>query len=120
MLESYNEVVAVAHNDYFPLGLLLSPLLNPQVEYIVKVDIGQKWTDTATLNPTHLTLYPLPLFQHTRLQPLPYQANNASVSYAVLYELYQPSVLKGVKEPTNVGIEHPVHLLRHQPHCQRI
>jgi hypothetical protein len=116
MLESYNEVVTVAHDDYFALGLLLSPLLNPQVEYVMKVDIGQNGTDTAALNRTHLTLYPLPLFQHTRPQPFSYQAYDASVSDAVLYKLHQPSVVKGIEESTNVGIEHPVHLLRHQPY----
>jgi len=97
MLESHNEVIAIAHDDYLALCLLLPPLLNPQVEYIVKVDIGQKWTDTATLNRTHFLLYPLPLFQHTGPQPFSYQANDASVSNAMLDKLYQPPMLKGLK-----------------------
>lgn len=50
MLESYNEVIAVAHGDHIALCLLLPPLPDPQVEYIVKVDVGQKRTNTAALN----------------------------------------------------------------------
>jgi len=38
----------------------------------------------------------------------------------VLDELHQPSVVEGVEETTDVGIEHPVHLLRHQPRRERV
>jgi hypothetical protein len=54
MLESHNEVITIAHNNNVTLRLLLPPLSDPQVEYIMKVDIGQERTDTAALNRPHL------------------------------------------------------------------
>jgi hypothetical protein len=38
----------------------------------------------------------------------------------MLDKLHQPPVVEGVEEPTEVGIEHPVHVLRRDPDRQRI
>ncbi len=42
MLKSHDEVIRPANDDYVALGLLLSPSLDPQVKYIVKIDIRQQ------------------------------------------------------------------------------
>ena len=42
-LESDDEVVGVAHYDDISLGLFPPPLINPQIESIMKVDIAQQW-----------------------------------------------------------------------------
>jgi len=84
ILESHNVVVRVADDDHVAFRPRLPPPVDPQVEHVVKVDIGQKRADAAALHRTHLTACPLPLFQHTRLQPLPYEAYDAPVSDAAL------------------------------------
>ncbi len=40
-LESNNEVVCPAHDDHLAARLLLPPLLDPQVERIMEIQIGQ-------------------------------------------------------------------------------
>src|SRR5208282_2590489 len=69
ILESHNEVVRIADDDHVAFCLLLPPLMDPLVERVVEVDVGQERADTATLNRTHFPARPLPLFQHTGLQP---------------------------------------------------
>src|SRR3990172_8435972 len=98
LLESHDEIIRPAHYDHIALRLLLPPSLNPQVKYIVKIDVCQKGADTPPLYRTHLTLYLLPLFQRSRLQPFLDEAYDASIPYAVLDKLYQPLMVEGIKE----------------------
>jgi hypothetical protein len=105
MLESHDEIIRPAHHDYIASRLPLPPSLNPQVKYVVKIEIRQKRTDAPPLYCTHFALYLLPLFQHSRLQPFLDEADNPSVSDAVLDKPYQPSVVEGIKETTNICIK---------------
>src|SRR5213593_3873865 len=41
MLEPHDKVVSVPHDDHVALRLLLSPSVGPEVEHVVKVDVGQ-------------------------------------------------------------------------------
>jgi len=50
--------------------------------------------------------------EHARLEPFLDQPHDAPVGYTMLDELHQPYVVESVVEPADVGIEHPVHLLR--------
>ena len=50
MLEPNDEVVGKAHDDHVPARLLLSPSLDPQVEYVVQVDVGQDRRNAAALD----------------------------------------------------------------------
>ena len=68
----------------------------------------------------HLTLCLLPVFQHPGGQPFLDQPHDAPVRHTVLDELHQPFVPQRIEEAANVGIEHPVHLLRHDAHRERI
>src|SRR5580704_9926495 len=119
-LESGHEVVGKANEDYLPVRLLLSPLLDPEVEYVVQIDVRQQRTNTAALNRSYLTVDSLALFQHACLEPLLDQAHHAPVGYAVLDKLHQPSLIESVIKLPDVGIEHPVHLSRSDPDRQRV
>ena len=55
MLESRHEVVSKTHNDHIAVSMLPSPSLNPQVEYVVQVDVRQQRADTPALNRSYLT-----------------------------------------------------------------
>src|SRR5262245_40821566 len=65
-------------------------------------------------------LRPLAVCGHPSPEPLLDQAEYPSVGDPVLEELHQPPVVDVIKESTDVGIEHPVHLLPHQSHPERI
>jgi len=41
MLAADNTVVSVANGDHVPTGMAVSPLLYPQVEDVVQIDVGQ-------------------------------------------------------------------------------
>jgi hypothetical protein len=45
-------------------------------------------------------------------QPLLDEPHNSPIPDPMLDELHQPFVRDGIEKATNVGIEHPVHLLR--------
>src|SRR6266705_109759 len=60
VLETNNEVIRKPHHHHIPLGFPKSPLLNPKVEHIVQVDVGQQRTDTSALNRPHSLSLRLP------------------------------------------------------------
>src|SRR5580693_2269809 len=120
MLESGHEVVGKTDEDYLPARLLSSPLLDPEVEYVVQIEVRQQRTNTAALNRPYLALYSLTLFQRACLEPFLDQAHHAPVGYAVLDKLHQPSLIESVIKLPDVGIEHPAHFPRTDPNRQRV
>src|SRR5881296_434886 len=120
MLEPDDEVISEAHDDHVAPRLLPPPSLSPEVEHIMKIEVRQERADTPTLHGPHLTACPLPILQHTGPEPFLDEPHDAPVRHTVLDELHQPSVVESVEEAPDVGVEHPVHLLRHDPDRQRI
>ena len=104
MLESGHEVIGEADEDHLPMRLLLPPLLDPEVECVMKVDVRQQRADAPALNRPHLTLDSFALFQHARVEPLLEQTYDAPVSYAMLDELHQPSVVESVVDIPNLKL----------------
>ena len=45
MLKAHHEVVRVPHDNHVAVRLRLSPVVGPEVEHIMKVDICQQWAD---------------------------------------------------------------------------
>src|SRR5439155_21777626 len=120
MLESYDEVVREAHDDHLAPRLPSPPPLDPEVEHVVQVEIGQERADAATLDRAALTLCSLPLLQHAGPQPFLDETHDAPVPHTVLEKLHQPAVVKGIEEATDVGIEHPAHPPRREPDRERV
>src|SRR5687768_5754608 len=120
MLESHNKVIREPHDDDIAVSLRLPPLLDPQVQYVVQVDIGQQRRDAAALNCTYLTHYPLTVLQHARIEPFLDQPNHAPVRYPILDKLHQPFMPQRVEEALKIGIQYPVHLLLPDPVCQGV
>jgi hypothetical protein len=40
MLEAYDDVIGVTHDDDLTSGIALSPLVCPEIEEVMEVDIG--------------------------------------------------------------------------------
>ena len=55
MLESHDEVIGEAHDDDVAVRLPLPPSLDPEVEDVVQVDVGQERTDAPALHRADLT-----------------------------------------------------------------
>src|SRR5262249_55152812 len=109
-LKTEDEVVGVAHDDHIVAGLRPSPALDPEVEYVVQVDVGEQRTDAALLRGPTLHPSPFPVLQHTGLKPLLDLPHDALVRDPVLDELPHPFVVDGIEKAANVRIEHPAHL----------
>jgi hypothetical protein len=62
----------------------------------------------------------LAILRYPRLEPFLNQAQDPVIGYAVLNELHRPFVAHVVKEPSNVGVEYPVHPLPLDSHRQRV
>src|SRR5947209_6190208 len=69
MLKPGDEVVGVANDDHLAARPLLPPLLGPEVEDVMKVEIGEERANAAALHRPQFAYDPLPVFQHTGLQP---------------------------------------------------
>jgi site-specific DNA recombinase len=80
----------------------------------------RKRSDTSALRRSLLTTDALSVLQHAGAQPFLDQSHDALVRNAVLEKPDHPSVVDGIEKPTDVGIEHPVHLLRQQARIERI
>ena len=111
---------AYRHDDHVALGLRLPPPSDPEVEDVMQVQVGQQRRDASALWRPRLCPPSRPVLQHAGVEPFLDQPHDALVRHPVLDELHQPPVVDGIEKPTDVGIEHPVHLLRQKPGVQRI
>lgn len=119
-LEPGNPIVGIPHRDHIAPGVAPPPLLYPQVEHVVQVDVGQQRTDAAALHRTQITSAQPAFFQHARVQPFLDQPHHARVSHAVFDEQDQLVVFDGVEELADVGIENEAHLPCAHTHCHSI
>jgi len=62
--ESNHDVVCESHHDHITVCTLLTPCLDPQVEYVMKIDVRQKRRSTSTLGRPCLHTYSFLILQH--------------------------------------------------------
>jgi len=79
VFESENTVVSKADDDHVPAGVAFPPLLRPEVEHVVQVDIGQQGRRCRALRRTRLAFRDDPFFEYSRLKPFADQAEYALV-----------------------------------------
>src|ERR1700732_1140509 len=91
-VKSNHDVVRKTHHDNVAVRPLLTPRLDPQVEYVVKINVGQQRRGTAALGRPFLHPYPLPILQHAGVEPFLDQSHDAPICYPMLDELHQPFV----------------------------
>jgi site-specific DNA recombinase len=78
------------------------------------------WSRHCPLRRAHPRLRPLAIFRNSRLQPFLDQAQHSAIGHTVLDKLQRPFVTQTVIKVPNVCIEHPVHSLPLDAHCQRV
>src|SRR6266404_2660892 len=103
-VESHHDVVGKSHDDDVAVRALLTPCLNPQVKYVMKIDVRQKRRGTATLGRPFLRPYSFPILQHAGLQPFLDEPHDAPVCYPVLDELHPPFVGNSIEKAFDVQI----------------
>src|SRR6266403_1181825 len=96
-VKSNHDIVRKTHPDDLAVRPLLTPCLDPQVEYVMKVDVGQQRRGTAALGRPFLHPYPFPILQHAGVEPFLDQSHDAPICYPVLDEFHQPFVGKPIE-----------------------
>src|SRR5947207_7416780 len=120
VLKSEDSVVGETHHNHIPSGVTLTPLVHPQVERIMEINVGQQGRCSRTLRDASLTVRPDPFIQHSSLQPFAYQTNHAFIRNPMLQEADQPISAQPVEEASDIDIEDPVHLFPVDSNTQRI
>src|SRR5271165_2565705 len=119
-VKSNHDVVREAHHDHIAVCPLLTPRLDPQVKYVMKIDVRQKRRSTSALGRPLLHTYSFPILQHAGPQPFLDEPHDASVCNPMLDELHKPFVGEPIEEAFDVQIQHPVHFSRQQSGVERI
>ncbi len=96
-VKAHHNVIREAHHDHIAVCPLLTPCLDPQVEYVVKIDVRQKRRSTSALGRPSLRPYSFPILQHAGPQPFLDEPHNAPVCDPVLDELHQPFVRNSIE-----------------------
>jgi hypothetical protein len=63
VLEAHHEVVGVAHDDHLTAGDALPPLLYPEVDHVVQVDVRKERRDRRPLRRSFFRGRPFPVFE---------------------------------------------------------
>src|SRR6266404_5050222 len=78
-VESNHNVIGKTHDDHIAVCALLSSCLDPQIEYVMKIDVCQKRRGTSALGRPFLRPYSLPILQHAGVQPFLDEPHNAPI-----------------------------------------
>ena len=78
-------------------SLLPPPLVNPEIENVVQVNIGKNRRNHRALRSSLLCLDPPPLLHHARFEPFLDQADDSPVSDPMLDELDHPGMIESIE-----------------------
>jgi hypothetical protein len=119
-VKSNHDVVREARPDHIAVCRLLTPRLNPQIEYVMKIDVRQKRRGTSALGRPFLRPCSFPILQHVGLEPFLDQPQDAPICHPMLDELHQPFAGKPIENVFDLQIEHAIHFSRQQSGVERI
>jgi hypothetical protein len=120
MLKPNDGVVGVPDDEHVTAGVPRSPLLGPEIEDVVQVDVREQRRNSRPLRRPVFACRPRPVFDHSCPEPFLDQAQDPLVRDPVLEELQQPAMIKAGEEVADVRVEHPVHLLAFGSDHERI
>jgi hypothetical protein len=120
MLKPHHEVIGPAHDDHITARVPNPPLVGPQVKDVVRVDVREQRRNRSPLWNTLLERRPGPILDDPRSQPFLNQPQNPPIRDPVLQELDQPLMVQAGEVIAEISVEHPVHLLSHDPGGERI
>ena len=94
--------------------------MSPQIKDVVRIDVREQRRNRCPLRNALLQRRPRPLLNDPRGQPLLNQPQDPPIRDPVLQELHQPLMVKAGEVVAEISVEHPVHLLAHDPGSERI
>src|SRR5262250_268037 len=88
----YRRAVRIAHHDHGAVGLVLAPLVRPEIQNVMRVQIAQQRRDHRALHHATFWLGHDTFLPHPSLKPFVDQAEYAPVSYPVFQKAEEPRV----------------------------
>jgi len=68
-LEPKDGVISESHDDHIAVRSFPAPRSSPQIQHIVKIDVGQQGRNTTALGRPFFHTDPFPLLQHAGVEP---------------------------------------------------
>src|SRR6266571_8935341 len=115
ILKAENEIIGVPNFGGHAAQARLYLVLEPLVEHVVQVNIGQQGTDYLPLSGPCLGGQETAIFDDADVNPFPNQAEDAAVAYPSLDERHELAPHDGVEVALNVGFEN----IRHRSAANR-
>src|ERR1700730_17065572 len=119
-LEPNHYIISISRDDHVAGGLAPSPALRPEIKDVVQIDVGEQWLDHRSLSRTPVTRRHDPIFEHSRLEPFLYQADDAPIADPVFQKTHQPFLTDRIKEALNVGERAEASFSRVEPGAKRM
>jgi len=107
MLKADDEVVGKPYQKAVPSHPWLHFSLEPDIQYIVEIDVRQQGADDPALWRSFVTVADLFSFQDAGMQPLADQPQYPTIVDPALDEVPQPAPVKVVEESCNVCVVNP-------------
>src|ERR1039458_7997356 len=120
MLKAHHEVVSEPHDDNVTARVPSPPLVSPQVQDVAPVDVPEQRRSRCPLRNALIERRPRPIFNDPRGQPLLNQPQDPPIRDPVLQELQKPLMVEAGEVIAEISVEHPVHVLPHDPGSERI
>jgi hypothetical protein len=98
ILETDHEVIDIAHQSGFAPQPALHHAFEPEVEYVVEVEIAQEHANRSTLWGSLFARMNLSIFQDARFQPTPDQTDQARIADSMLDKSDDPIVVEAPKK----------------------
>ena len=111
MLKADDEIVGPSNDDDITFRMALSPVLCPQIEHIVEIDVGEQRRNRRPLRGPFLARRPYSPFEYSGLQPLSDESEHPPIGDTMLEESHHPIVINSVEVSRNIRIEYPADLL---------
>src|SRR6266850_560445 len=105
--KAYDEVVRITDEESTSLQPRLDLLLEPHVQHVVQIDVGQKRRNHTALRGALVRKREAAVFEHSRIEPFSDQSQQHPVAYPLPKQVPQVSMIQRVEELADVHFHDP-------------
>ena len=103
ILKTENEIIGKSNLVSFAFQPRLHHVLEPLIQYIMKVDVRQQGANDLPLSGSLLGHQKPAVIDHTDVDPLPYQSQDASITDSLLDHLHELTSNDVIEVAANVS-----------------
>src|ERR1700722_13493514 len=120
MFKTHNKVIGPSYDDHLTARFVSLPLLCPEIQDVMKIDIRKQGTNRTPLRNTFVRRRPQAILHDSRFEPFLDQTGHALISDSMFDKLDQPIMIEVVEKASDVSIQDPVHFPCQQTDVERI